>query len=218
MLLGVVGLVLLMCCANVANLLLARASARSREFAIRSALGVGRRRIVRQVMSESLVLAGLGGLVGGALGAAILEVAPSLIPRGLLPAAVTPTFDGRVLMFCALAALVVAVLYGLSPAWQVTRMPSVQAMTNDGRTVTGSSAVFRRALAISQVAVAVFLLCGAGAPRPCTSLALESVDSASRARDLAPGRCWRRTCEGQHADRCGGDTRRSSERLSRFPE
>ena len=183
LLLGVVGLVLLMCCANVANLLLARASARSREFAIRSALGAGRRRIVRQVMSESLVLAGLGGLVGGALGAAILEVAPSLIPPGLLPAAVTLTFDGRVLMFCALAALVVAVLYGLSPAWQVTRMPPVQAMTNDGRTVTGSSAVFRRALAISQVAVAVFLLCGAGLLLR-TLLALESVDSGSRARDL----------------------------------
>jgi putative ABC transport system permease protein len=183
LLVGVVGLVLLMCCANVANLLLARASARSREFAIRSALGAGRRRIVRQVLSESLVLAALGGLLGGAFGAAILEIAPSLIPRGLLPAAVTLSFDARVLTFCALAAVVVAVLYGLSPAWQVTRMSPVQAMTVDGRSVTGSSSGFRRALTISQVAVAVFLLCGAGLLLR-TLLALEGVDSGSRARDL----------------------------------
>ena len=219
LLLGVVGLVLLMCCANVANLLLARASARSREFAIRSALGAGRRRIVRQVLSESLVLAILGGLLGGAVGAAILRVAPSLIPPGLLPAAVTLGFDGRVLTFCALAAVVVAVLYGLSPAWQVTRMSPVQAMTNDGRTVTGSSAGFRRALAISQVAVAVFLLCGAGLLLR-TLLALEGVDSGSRAGDLltmmvgagGPGRA------AAPPNRCGGDTRPSSARSSRFPE
>jgi putative ABC transport system permease protein len=183
LLLGVVGLVLLMCCANVANLLLARASVRSREFAIRSALGAGRRRIVRQVLSESLVLGALGGLVGGALGAAILRVAPSLIPPGLLPIAVTVGFDGRVLAFCTLAACVVAVLYGLSPAWQVTRMSTVQAMTLDGRTMTGSGSGVRRVLAIGQVAVAVLLLCGAGLLLR-TLMALEGVDSGSRAGDL----------------------------------
>ena len=87
------------------------------------------------------------------------------------------------LTFCALAALAVAILAGLSPAWQVTRVAPVQAMTNDGRTVTGSSARFRRALAVSQVAIAVFLLCGAGLLLR-TLLALESVDSGSRAGDL----------------------------------
>jgi putative ABC transport system permease protein len=183
LLLGVVGLVLLMCCANVANLLLAHASARSREFAIRSALGAGGRRIVRQVLSESLVLAVLGGFLGGAVGAAILEVAPSLLPRRLLPAAVALGFDARVVTFCALAALVVAVLYALSPAWLVSRMSLVQAMTVEGRTVTGASAGFRRVLAISQVAIAVFLLCGAGLLLR-TLLALEGVDSGSHARDL----------------------------------
>ena len=204
LLLGVVGLVLLMCCANIANLLLARASARSREFAIRSALGAGRRRIVRQVLSESLVLAVLGGLSGAAVGAALLKAAPSLIPPGLLPATVTIGFDARVVTFCALAALVVAVLYGLSPAWHVSRMSSVQAMTVDGRTVTGGSAGFRRTLAIGQVAVAVFLLCGAGLLLR-TLLALEGVDPGTRARDVltmvvsvgVPGRdspesTWRR--------------------------
>jgi putative ABC transport system permease protein len=183
LLLGVVGLVLLMCCANVANLLLARASARSCEFAIRSALGAGRRRIVRQVLTESLVLAILGGLLGAAFGAAILSAAPSLIPAGLIPQTVTIGFDGRVVTFCVLAALVVAVLYGLSPAWQIARMPQVQAMTNDGRSVTGASDRFRRALAVSQVAIAVFLLCGAGLLLR-SLLALDGVDSGSRADDL----------------------------------
>ena len=204
LLLGVVGLVLLMCCANVANLLLARASARSREFAIRAALGAGRRRIVRQVLSESLVLALLGGLFGGAVGAALLKIAPSLIPPGMLPAAITLGFDARVVAFCAVAALVVALLYGLSPAWQVSRMPPVQAMTVDGRTMTGTSSGFRRTLAIGQVAVAVFLLCGAGLLLR-TLLALEGVDPGARSRDLltmvvsvgAPGQdsaesTWRR--------------------------
>lgn len=183
LLLGVVGLVLLMCCANVANLLLARANARSREFAIRSALGAGQRRIVRQVLTESLVLAMLGGLLGAAVGWGILKAAPSVIPPGLIPNTIAIGFDGRVLAFCALAALVVAILYGLSPAWQVSRLPAVQAMTNEGRSVTGAGASFRRALAVSQVAIAVFLLCGAGLLLR-TLLALENVDSGSRAGDL----------------------------------
>ena len=87
---------------------------------MRSALGAGRRRIIRQVLTESLVLAALGGVAGGRDGAAILRVAPVLVPAGLLPGVLTLAFDGRVLTFCVAAAAVVAVLFGLAPAWQAS--------------------------------------------------------------------------------------------------
>jgi putative ABC transport system permease protein len=183
LLFGVVGLVLLMCCANVANLLLARASARAREFAVRAALGAGRGRIVRQLFTESLVLAAFGGAVGAVIGAAILRAAPSLIPPSLLPVALTLDFDGRVLLFCLVASSVVAILYGLAPAWRATDASPIQAMAVDGRTTTGSDSRFRRLLATSQVAIAVLLLTGAGLLLR-TLLVLENVDAGAHAGDL----------------------------------
>jgi putative ABC transport system permease protein len=183
LLLGVVGLVLLMCCVNIANLLLARASGRAREFAVRTALGAGRWRIGRQLLSESLVLAACGAAVGAAIGAGILRAAPSLIPPGLMPALIVLEFDGRVLLFCLTASFVVAILYGLAPMWQATCSSPTQAMATEGRTATGSRARFRRLLATSQVAVAVLLLCGAGLLLR-TLLVLEAVDAGAGAGDV----------------------------------
>jgi putative ABC transport system permease protein len=178
--LGVVGFVLLMCCANVANLLLARATVRARELAIRSALGAGRRRVVRQLLTESLVLSTIGGVFGVAVGAAIVSIAPSVIPDGLLPGAVTLTFDLRVVAFCAGATLLVGLLFGLAPAWQATELSSSQVIASDSRTVTGRSGRFRSLLVVGEVATAVLLLFGAGLLLR-TLLALERVDRGYRA-------------------------------------
>ncbi|MCM2311229.1 MAG: FtsX-like permease family protein, partial [Steroidobacteraceae bacterium] len=162
MFLGVVGFVLLLCCTNVANLLLARSSARARELAVRTALGAGRPRIIRQLLTESLVLSLLGGALGLGLGAAILSVAPALVPDGLLPATVTLGFDARVVAFCAGAALLVGLLFGIAPAWQATSFSSAEVMGSETRTTTGSGGRLRGLLVASEVATAVLLLFGAG--------------------------------------------------------
>ena len=128
LLLGVVAFVLLTCCANIANLVLARTSGRARELAVRSALGAGGRRIARLLLTESLVLSAMAAALGAALGAAILAAAPSLVPPGVLPIDVTLAFDGRVLAFCAAAAFGLAFAFGAFPAWQAARLPPLQAI------------------------------------------------------------------------------------------
>jgi putative ABC transport system permease protein len=178
--LGVVGFVLLICCANVANLLLARASARTRELAMRSALGADRRRLVRQLLTESLLLAVAGGVLGLALGAAILRAAPPLIPSGLMPPSMTLSFDLRVVLFCAGAAILVGLLFGLAPAWQGTAFSPANALASDGRTMTGRSGRLRGALVVAEVATAVLLLVGAGLLLR-TLLVVSGVDRGYRA-------------------------------------
>ena len=181
--LGVVGFVLLICCANVANLLLARATARARELAMRSALGAGRHRIIRQLLTESVVLSIIGGVLGVAVGSAILQVAPVLIPEGLLPATVTLTFDIRVIAFCAAAALIVGVVFGIAPAFQATAMAPTEAMGADSRTTTGGGGRLRNLLVAGEVATAVLLLFSAGLLLR-TLMAVSSYDRGYRAESV----------------------------------
>jgi putative ABC transport system permease protein len=149
-----------MCCANLASLLLARVTGRARELAVRSALGAGRRRIMSQVLTESLVLSVLGGALGLAIGAGILKALPYLIPPNLIPSTIALTFDQRVVVFCIVTSLSTALLFGVAPAWQATGLSVMRGFASDSRSVTQGPGRLRSALVTGEVAVAVLLLCG----------------------------------------------------------
>jgi putative ABC transport system permease protein len=160
---GAVGLVLLLACANVANLLLVRGAERQRELAIRSALGAGRGRIVRQLMSESLVLASLGGLCGVLLSVWLIRVIV-LFGAEKLPRLEQVNLNPAVLIFAIGLSLVTAVLFGLAPALQETRL-NLHEMLKEGThaaTAGGARQRLRRVLVVAQVAIAFVLLVGAG--------------------------------------------------------
>ena len=178
--LGVVGLVLLICCANIASLLLTRATVRRRELAMRAALGADRSRVIRQLLTESLLLSTFGGLLGIAIGVAILRIAPSVIPPDLLPAPVALSFDLRVLGFCVGATLLVGLLFGLAPAWHATSAPLAQVIASESRTASPRGGRTRAALVAAQVATAVVLLFAAGLLLR-TLLNLDGVDRGYRA-------------------------------------
>jgi putative ABC transport system permease protein len=161
-LLGTVALVLLVACANLANLLLARASAREREIAIRTAMGAGKGRLVRQMLTESVVLALMGGVLGLVLAAlgvrALLALSAGTIPR---PNEVG--IDGRVALYALLLSLVTAVLFGLVPAVRTARGATAQTLRDGGRGGTERrGAGTRAALVLAQTAAAMVLLVGAG--------------------------------------------------------
>jgi putative ABC transport system permease protein len=162
-LLATTALVLLIACANLANLLLARASVREREIAVRQAIGASRGRLITQLLSESMLLA----LLGAALGAALAV----LLSRGLIAFLTTPEnrmfvglgFDWRVLGFSAAMAIVTCLLFGLAPALRATQVAPASVMRAGGRGMTAGREKFslRRALVVTQVAMSLVLLAGA---------------------------------------------------------
>ncbi|MGB0034185.1 MAG: ABC transporter permease [Candidatus Acidiferrales bacterium] len=162
-LLGAVGFILLIACANVANLLLARAASRAREIAIRTALGASRMRVVRQLLTESIVIA----VVGGGLGLVFANAAlgPLLkLSAGTVPNAGAIEIDRWVLVFTAAASLLTGILFGLIPALRTAQLDLCETLNEGGRGSTGGAGShrLRSALVVTEIAVAMLLLVGAG--------------------------------------------------------
>ncbi len=162
-LLGTVGLVLLIACANVANLTLARTAARGKEIAVRTALGASRWRVMRQLLTESLLLAGAGGALGLLLAVWLLDVLPSLNPRDI-PRLDSISISVPVLLFTLGLSALTGILCGLVPAWQATRVSLNQSLKEAGRGTSGSikGRRVRGALVVAEVALSLVVLVGAG--------------------------------------------------------
>jgi len=159
----IVALVLLIACANVANLLIARATARQKEIAVRLALGAGRGRIVSQLLVESVLLALAGGAAGLALAEWIDRTLIGFLPVGVAPLTLSTKPDLRILLFSLGVSILTGVLFGLAPALQSTR-PNLAPTLKDevGSIVGGSSVMLRKALVAAQVTLSLLLLIGAG--------------------------------------------------------
>lgn len=182
-LLAAVGLVLMIACANVAHMLLARAAARSHEIAVRAALGAGRARLVRQFLTESLLLSTVGGALGLILAycgvRAIAALGPSTIPR-----LDTLTIDARVVIFTLAATLFTGILFGLAPAFQASRTDPAQPLNEGARGGSGTTrGRLRSLLVVTEFAFAMMLLIGAGL-MVRTFTALQAIDPGFQADHL----------------------------------
>ncbi len=163
-LMGMVGLVLLIACANVANLLIARGFMRQKEIAVRLSLGATRRQLVRQLLTESLLLAGAGGAMGLLLASGMTRVLLGYIPVEGAPLLISPTPDGRILAFTFALTVVTGVIFGLLPALRASRPDTWGTLKDTVGAVAGSggSLFLRKSLVAAQVALSFLLLFGAG--------------------------------------------------------
>ncbi|HEY4763658.1 MAG TPA: ABC transporter permease [Candidatus Sulfotelmatobacter sp.] len=163
LLLGAVGFVLVIACVNIANLLLAKGAARLREIAVRNAVGANRRRIFNQFLTESIVLAFIGGGLGVALGVGLLRAILSIVPEGILPSEASFHLDVHVLVVALAATSLAGLLFGCAPAWYASRVDPGESLKEGGRTGTGTSNhKLRRGLITGEFALALSLLAGAG--------------------------------------------------------
>jgi predicted permease len=162
LLFGAVGFLLLIACANVANLLLARATARGHEISVRMAVGAGRGRLLRQLLTESVVLSLAGGAVGVLLAIGITKGVVLLIPDDYVPNEARISMNTYALVFCAAVSVLTGILFGLAPALKISRPDLVDALKDAGRTSgSGSGGRTRSALVVAEIALSVVLLMGA---------------------------------------------------------
>ncbi|HEX3683620.1 MAG TPA: ABC transporter permease [Bryobacteraceae bacterium] len=162
LLMGGVGFVLLIACANVANLLLARGTARQREVAVRASLGASRKRLFGQLLTESLALALVGGVLGVALGWAILKAVVAFMPDQTLPSEADVSLNLPVLLFTLAATLIAGILAGCAPAFQAARLDLNETLKQSGRSVSSGRHWLRRVLVVAEFTLALTLLAGAG--------------------------------------------------------
>jgi predicted permease len=176
---GAVGFVLLIACVNVANLLLARSTGRTREFAIRAALGAGQGRLVRQLLTESILLALAGGAIGLAIAQWATAAALSIVPAEL-PRAAEIRIDSHVLIFTLVASLFASILFGLAPALKTSQPRLHETLKESGRSLSGSRSRAQSVFVALEMAMALVLLIGAGLMIRSVT-ALWSVDPGFRA-------------------------------------
>jgi putative ABC transport system permease protein len=162
LLLVAVGFLLLIACANVANLLLARGTARQREVTVRTALGASKVEIARQLLTESLILALAGGAIGVGFAFLVMRAVVALMPQFMLPSETVIELNVPVLLFTIALSVVSGVLFGTAPAWQAARLDLNQMLKESGRAVPGGRHGLRRALVVLEFALALTLLTGGG--------------------------------------------------------
>jgi putative ABC transport system permease protein len=162
LLLGAVGFLLLIACANVANLLLTRGTARRREIAIRTSIGASRVAVVRQLIVESVVLALTGGVLGALLARGLIDAVVALMPEYTLPSETEITLSLPVLLFAFGTCAIAGLLAGLAPAWRASRTGVAEVIKESGRSVSAGRDRLRRALIAVEFALALTLLAGGG--------------------------------------------------------
>ena len=216
MLLGAVGFVLMIACVNVSNLLLARSTGRTREFAIRAALGAGQSRLVRQSLTESTVLASAGGVLGLAIAAWGTKAALGVLPTAL-PRADEVGLDSRVLLFALAVSLVTGILSGLAPALKTSRWRLSETLKEGGRSLSPGRVRAQGVFVAIQMALALVLLIGAGLMIRSLS-ALWNVDPGFRPDNLLTfGLNLPPSAQAASADANRAAWRELSERLNSTP-